>query len=389
MRSIAFHLLLSACCGLTLFGCSGGPSSTSTSNPFAKNSADPMKSEESWWAKNKPSFLKSKSTPTFASQPDSSPDALSLATKAKGGPGIYIATAQVYEKSGNFPAAAENYEKALKADPNDLQALLGSARLLDRQNKLVEATAMYERAARAHPQSPAAHNDLALCYARRNMMNEAIDELNRAVNLAPNKALYRNNLATVCVHQNRLDEALQHLKAVHQEPIAYYNLGYLLQQQGQDELAMAQFTRAAQIDPNFEEARDWTQRIASRLPSRPGAIASAPATRPTAQLASLAAPPPRATLTSSVRSYERAPEPGPPPSYLQPQQSAGASTPSTAGSRYGASWGSEASRGEVPVARATDVSMPIRAPAPKTASSSNSPSGDAEYRFLPPVGPSY
>jgi Tfp pilus assembly protein PilF len=391
VRSFAANLLLSSCCGLVLAGCSGGLSSPTASNPFAKSDPAAAQPKESWWAK-RPSFMKSKAEPPFGSQPDSLPSSISLAGKqTPPGATVYIATAQLHEKSGNYASAAEHYEKALKAEPNNLPSLLGYARLLDRQNKLVEATTLYERAAKAHPQSPAAHNDLALCYARRGMMSQAIDELNLAVKQAPDRALYRNNLATVFVHQNRLDEALLQLKAVHTEPIAYYNLGYLLQQQGQDALAMAQFNRAAQIDPNFYEARDWSQRIASKTPGSAPAPAyaapAAPTTSPPTQLASLSSEAPRPNLVSNTRAYERAPEPGPPPSYLrsQPASSTPPANSPTVGSRYAGSY--EADRtSEAPSARAYDISVPTGpAPAPRTAPSSP-PSGEAEYRFLPAVG---
>ncbi len=180
------------------------------------------------------------------------------------GPELYVASARLYEKNGNFIGAADQYEKALKVSPDNLVALLSYAHMLDRQNKLDQATMLYQRAARAHPHEAAAFNDLGLCYARRRMLNESITALSDAVRLQPERELYRNNLATVLVEQNRADEALKQLQAVQADAVAHYNVGYLLQQHGQDQLAAGYFSRAAQLDPSFVAAQNWSTRIAQR-----------------------------------------------------------------------------------------------------------------------------
>ncbi len=63
------------------------------------------------------------------------------------GPELYVASARLYEKNGNFIGAADQYEKALKVSPDNLVALLSYAHMLDRQNKLDQATMLYQRAA--------------------------------------------------------------------------------------------------------------------------------------------------------------------------------------------------------------------------------------------------
>ena len=54
----------------------------------------------------------------------------------------------------------------------------------------------------------------------------------KAVELQPDRELYRNNIATVLVEVGRSDEAVRQIAAVYGEPIAHYNVGVLLQQQG-------------------------------------------------------------------------------------------------------------------------------------------------------------
>src|SRR6185436_13637466 len=105
------------------------------------------------------------------------------------------------------------YEKALEQDPKDLAALLGYARLRDRQGDLEGATRLYEKAAITHPTEAAPHNDLGLCLHRRGMLKQSAASLSKAVTLRPNRPLYRNNLADVLVAMGKPDEAFRQLIA--------------------------------------------------------------------------------------------------------------------------------------------------------------------------------
>ena len=295
MRCLSGMFVPVTCCALALAGCTSSPTgspSTWFSNPFATASSKPTSLPP---VKTGPStFEHINSSVSAVPQtignsivhgattvghwivPDSKPTTGKIAAPAvattpsdnpKIGPDLYVASARLYEKNGNTIGAADQYQKALKVDPNNLVALLSYAHLLDRQNKLDEATQLYQRAAMEHPHEAAAHNDLGLCLARRRMLNESIAALSDAVRLQPDRELYRNNLATVLIEQNRADEALKQLQAVQADAVAHYNVGYLLQQHGQMELASNYFDRASQIDPSFTAARDWSGRLAAGVPA--------------------------------------------------------------------------------------------------------------------------
>ncbi|MBI1902475.1 MAG: tetratricopeptide repeat protein [Planctomycetia bacterium] len=193
----------------------------------------------------------------------SASDSLSLSKPVKPSPGLYVAIAQAAERSGNLAGAGEQYRRALNLDANHLDALLGLARLNDRQNNFEEANKFYAEAAKRHPQVAAAHNDRGLCLARQGKLEDSVACLAQAVTLQPDRALYRNNLATVLVHLGRPDAALKHLVSVQPKPIAHYNLGVLLAQQNQLQLAAEHFRTAAQLDPTLEPARQWAARLAS------------------------------------------------------------------------------------------------------------------------------
>ena len=133
----------------------------------------------------------------------------------------------MYETQGKFPEALGQYEKALKASPNDLASLISIARLHDRQGNFPKAIETYNRAAKAHPKSGLVQNDLGLCYARQRNSGSAIEHLTQACEFSPKNPKYRNNLATVLVEGGRPDEAFRQLCILSSEGTAHYNVAYM------------------------------------------------------------------------------------------------------------------------------------------------------------------
>jgi len=201
---------------------------------------------------------------TFTEPVQQAPDPTALSTKAKPSPRLYVAMARLAEES-NQPATAEDYYgKALNMDATYLEALLGLGRLKDRQGQLEEALSCYQKAVKAHPNEAIAWNHLGLCYARMNQLKDAKTALEKAVNLSPKEARYRHNLATVLVQLGDLQSALQQLQAVHDEATACYNLGYLLVKKGDRAAASRYFSRAVQLKPGFQEARQWLEAVSKQ-----------------------------------------------------------------------------------------------------------------------------
>ena len=215
----------------------------------------------SWFSSDKKSsYIASDSTASS----DSTTTTSFFAKKKKPSPDLCLATAKLCESRGDFAGAAAQYEIALKDSPDNVPVLLSYAHLQDHQNKLPEATTLYERAVKANPKEASACNDMGLCFARRGMATEALSAMGKAAQLQPDKALYRNNLASVLVDQHRVDDALLQLRAVNNESVANYDLGILLEQRKQDTLAQTHFQRAIELNPQFAEARAWSEHLAKR-----------------------------------------------------------------------------------------------------------------------------
>jgi Tfp pilus assembly protein PilF len=182
---------------------------------------------------------------------------------------FHVTLAGVQQQSGNLEGAEEQYQKALELERDFLPALLGYGRLYDKQQRYNEALRFYKLATEKHPQHPAAWNDLGLCYDHLNRLPESVAALEKAVSLEPTRKLYRNNLASVLVKMKRSDEAFQQLAAVHPRAIAKYNVGYLLMQQDDRQLAYRYFSDAMVTDPNLKQAREWRDLLAPSLAGLP------------------------------------------------------------------------------------------------------------------------
>jgi Flp pilus assembly protein TadD len=184
-------------------------------------------------------------------------------------PGLHLSAAAVMEQNGQLDEARRHYEEVLKADPTNRTALVGLARLHHRQGNLEAAITAYRRAAGTLANDPVVLNDLALCLARANRHDEAIAQLRTAVALKPDSLMYRNNLAAVLIQAHRADEAVGVLAEQHGLAVAHYNVGYLLNQQGEVGAASAHFVRSLQENPTFEPARLMLDRVIPQVGRRP------------------------------------------------------------------------------------------------------------------------
>lgn len=230
--------------------------------------------------------------------PERLDNSLSLASPAKPSVGVYVAVARLYEQHGKWDLAEQQYLQALRAQPNDMAALLGYAGLKEKTAKPDEAQRLYQKAVEQFPNEPAVHNNLGLFLARQNQHAESARSLSRAVALQPRNLLYRNNLATVLVEMNRIAEAYSHLKAAHGEAGGYYNLGFLLQKKGNTQEAIGYFAAALRADPSMAPAQQWLLKLqdAQSLPQyaeqvRPSPTAERPAASAHGSAASMARSP--------------------------------------------------------------------------------------------------
>jgi protein O-mannosyl-transferase len=142
------------------------------------------------------------------------------------------------EHRGNFTKAIENFEAALRINPDyaDAHSALGFAFAI--QGRLREAFEQFNYALRLRPRLATAHTGLGLLLARQDNLSEAADHFHRALDSDPRDAQ------------------------------AHTNLGLILKKWGQWGEAATHFRQAAQIDPDSEQAqraqREWGLALAEQ-----------------------------------------------------------------------------------------------------------------------------
>jgi Tfp pilus assembly protein PilF len=180
---------------------------------------------------------------------------------------LYVAMAEMSCRGGNAPQGRALYQKAISLEPQNIDALLGAARMEDREGRMDVAVMLYERAAAAEPMNPTVFNDLGLCLARQEKLPEAERALARAVQLEPAKALYRNNIAKVQVEMNRIDAAIGNLAAVYPPAVVNYNMGVLLHERGRAAESERFLVAALRTDPAMGPARTLLAELRPAAPA--------------------------------------------------------------------------------------------------------------------------
>lgn len=175
------------------------------------------------------------------------------------------------EEQAKHPWAAINaFRKALEQEPRNKTVLISYARMKHRAGDVEGAKILYRQVLQYYPSDATAMNDLALCHARRKEYSEAIDLLKAAVAVSPKNKRYRNNLATIMIENGEVQPAFEMLANTFGEPIAHYNVGWLLHRQGKPSEAVSHLQLALQLDPSLTPANQLLAQIQRQMPPASG-----------------------------------------------------------------------------------------------------------------------
>ena len=269
-------VVFSVSCLLLLSGCVNLPNRTTKTKADMVKSPDAMKkfSElkgDKFVTKVKkaiPGLSRSKQTikPTKLAKDD--PTRLDYMPKSIG-PSVYLSAARMAEQNGRPDVAREQYQKILKKDRTNRNAIIGLARLYYRGGDLKNAERLYREGLSMYRNDAVIMNDLGLCYARKGQLNESIAMLQAALQVSPGRKMYINNLGAALVEANRNKEAVAYLTQAHGADQANLQVGYMLGEAGRQDLAMEFLGNALAINPNLQAARDLMDGQVSRVSSLP------------------------------------------------------------------------------------------------------------------------
>jgi protein O-mannosyl-transferase len=157
------------------------------------------------------------------------------------------------------------FRRMLAVNDANYMAHYNLGNLYSRQDKLTEAMQQYEAALRAEPNYAEAQNNLGTVLLCLRRFDEAVEHHLAAVRIRP-EFLYVLNLANAYADAGKTTEAIaqyqQALKLNANSSAAHHNLGVVLQEHGRTQEAAAEFRIALQLQPDYESAE---YNLANRL----------------------------------------------------------------------------------------------------------------------------
>ncbi|HVM59723.1 MAG TPA: tetratricopeptide repeat protein [Verrucomicrobiae bacterium] len=165
----------------------------------------------------------------------------------------------LYE-AGKVREAVQEYEQALRLDPDNVEAHNNLGNNLLRSGKIQEAIGQYEQTLRLKPDFAEAHDNLGLARQESGNISEAMEQYEQAFRLQPDKAMAHVDFGIALERTGKLREAIGHYEeALRIEPDsaeAHYNMGIALARLGRTSEAIGQFEQALRVVPDYAEAHD-------------------------------------------------------------------------------------------------------------------------------------
>lgn len=258
---------------VTTTGCQNTAGKVASMNPFSKSNevtvASARKGDSSnfmtgWFKKNKDS------NPKVVVQADEN-DPTSLAHQGKVTPEILIAHGRVCESVNDFEKAMDDYQRAIKMDPENGEAWARLARLHYRLKEHPQAIESFSTALKYLPEDASLHNDLALSLSAIGNQQAASQALEQAVKLEPRSSRYSNNLASVMFKNGDAQGALEVLVKNNKPAVAHFNIAYLHHMHGQSREALRHLNQAmayetsAANDPAIQAAVNRSRELMQQI----------------------------------------------------------------------------------------------------------------------------
>jgi tetratricopeptide (TPR) repeat protein len=149
--------------------------------------------------------------------------------------------------------ARQMYEQALAQAPDDYFLHGNFERFLETGGNLTQAITEAKRCCELVPQLPGGFYYVGTLLVRAGKISEATEYFSRALAIRGNYAEAQNEMGEILANQQKTAEAVRWLnRAIRAKPDyvdAYINLGFLQQGRGQIEAAMANYQKAADLEP--------------------------------------------------------------------------------------------------------------------------------------------
>ena len=128
-----------------------------------------------------------------------------------------LASGLMLDAIGQKTDALAYYRNALQIEPENRYGRMGYAQSLSATGRFGDAIQIYEDLTRNHPDDPAVLQDLGITYSYAGNLSRSIECLEKAISLRPTPVAYFN-LARVMVKQGKIGDAVRYLKLYLENP---------------------------------------------------------------------------------------------------------------------------------------------------------------------------
>jgi eukaryotic-like serine/threonine-protein kinase len=166
---------------------------------------------------------------------------------------VLLAAARIKVQAKQYRRALEDYERILKLQPHNADALIGIGSVYEDLGQAQDAIVAYRRAQELDPDYYRSYQALGECLGNLSRYGEAAEEFRKAIARAPGFYDAYSSLGAMLIATKRYEEAEQVLNksiSIRETPMALNNLGALLSREGR-----------------FEEAATLQKRVLANAPA--------------------------------------------------------------------------------------------------------------------------
>jgi tetratricopeptide (TPR) repeat protein len=168
---------------------------------------------------------------------------------------VCLAAARELDKQGHEAEAIVLYEKAREHNPDIEQVSRRLAVLYDRQGNSTKAREEYRHALAENPRDADLLNDIGYFFYQRGQLDEAEKWLQQSIDIEPNHARAWVNLGLVYGQQGRYHQSFEAFSKVVSPAAAHSNVGAILAQNGNYNLAQQVLRQAVVQQPDLQQSR--------------------------------------------------------------------------------------------------------------------------------------
>ncbi len=166
---------------------------------------------------------------------------------------------------GDSQEAANQYQAALKENPNDSNLYYKLGIMLDKTGKLDGAVAYLQRSVELDPSNTIARFNLGVVLMQQSNYSRGLKELGEVLRVHPHDAATHFVIGFAYLYTKRIDDAVASFRLGLQykpdDAEAHYGLGSALSIQHKRDGALAELREALRLQPNYPEAQQLLRQL--------------------------------------------------------------------------------------------------------------------------------